>query len=507
MMKVRDHEPVPITRLNGLWDRGDIDNVPLDHMSFCLNVQYDGDYIRTRDGITPSQTTTVPLTNVVRIYNYPTTTANTLLVLTYDGTDGKLYHVVNASTTYLILTIAGMTDFAFVPYAGRAYISPFTTFTTGDLNIQKGMQSQFLYVYLGAGAAARKAAGSVPAGTLTIAAGVGGNTDTGLHLYAVVGESDSGALSQPFAFNTFSNTGTSVSFGTVPVLVGAQWTKRHIVASKKIEGLYSGNTSGYEYFFIPGATINDNITIFLNNQSFFDIDLIENASHLFDNYAEIPAGAALWIYHDRLCLATTFTDISLILVSAPGEPEAISQIDGLIIVPPDGNPITNGAELRDVMYVFKRSKTISYIDNDEEPSSWSDSSVDNSLGTCVHGIGTVLDSGNTSIDYFIIATFSGIYMFNGGYIMPELSWKISALWGEQDRDNYKQIQIAVCPPRKTIYVVIPDGRVLFGNYSNGMDPKNIRWTPQSWYTIVNCVAIQNIDEIIIGCEHPDSGFI
>jgi len=500
-MAVRGHEPIDLSNMKGLWDRGDIENVPLDHMSDCNNIEFFGNNFRTRDGIGISQTVAAPLENVKRIYNYPTQTANTTLVLTYDGTTGNIYHVVNASTVFLILTIAGMEDFAFVPYAGRAYISPFKSFTTGDLNIQKGMQNEFLYVYLGAGAAARKAGGAAAVGSLTIVPG-GGTTDPGLHLYGVVGETDSGFLSQPIALTTFTNTGTGVSFSTVPVFTGAQWVKRHIVATKAISGVYSGNTTGYEYFFIPNGTINDNTTTVLNNLSYFDIDLLENASHLFDNYVDIPAGACLWLYHDRLCLACTFTDISLILISAAGEPEAISQIDGLIIVPPDGNPITNGAELRDVMYVFKRAFTTSYIDNEEEPSSWPDSTVDPSLGTCVHGIGTVLDSGKSTVDFLVVATFAGVYLFNGRYIAPELSWKISNFWANQDRDEYRKIQIAVSTIRKVIYIVLPDTRLLTGNYENGMDPKNIRWSPSSWYTIVNCVAIVNIDEIIIGCEHP-----
>ena len=505
---VRGHEPIDLSGLKGLWDRGDITNVPQDHMSDCNNIEFIGNNFQTREGIGISQTVAAPLENVFRIYNYPTQTANTTLVLTYDGTNGDIYHVVDAATVYHILgPKVGMTDFAFIPYAGRAYISPFITVTTGDLNIQKGMQNEFLYVYLGAGATARKAGGTVPAGNLTIANGAVGHTDPGFKTFAVVGETDSGFLSNPYAFATFSTSPlNSVNFGTVPVLVGAQWIKRHIVASKTIPS-YNGDVQGYQFFYIPGATINDNVSAALNNQSWFDADLLDDASHLLDNYAEIPAGACLWLYHDRLCLATTYTDISLILVSAPGEPEAISQIDGLIVVPLDGNPITNGAELRDIMYVFKRSRTTSYTDNDEEPSNWPDSPIDAGLGTCVHGIATVLDSGNANVDFLIVATYAGIILFNGRYILPELTFKIESFWRAQDRNLYRKIQIVNCPTRKTIYIVLPDSRVLYGNYQNGMDPKNIRWSPQSWYTIVNCVAVVNIDEIIIGCEHPNSGIM
>ena len=224
-----------------------------------------------------------------------------------------------------------------------------------------------------------------------------------------------------------------------------------------------------------------------------------------DNYAEIPAGACLWLYHDRLCLSTTYNDISLIYVSAPGEPESISEIDGLIVVPLDGNPITNGAELRDIMYVFKRSRTVSYTDTGEEPSNWPLSPIDAGLGTCVHGLATVLDSGNANVDFLIVATYAGIILFNGRYILPELTFKIEQFWKDQNRNQYRKIQIVNCPTRKSIYVVLPDSRVLVGNYQNGMDPKNIRWAPWTWYTIVNAVGIVNIDEIIIGCEHPEIG--
>lgn len=505
-MPVRGHQPIDLSNLKGLWFRGDDSpNTPLDHMQDCNNIQFCGTAFRTRDGLGISQTVAVPLDNVYRIYNYPTQTANTILVLTYDGVTGNIYHVVDAATVYLILTKTGMTDFAFVPYAGRAYISPFVTVTTGDLNIQKGMQNEFLYVYLGAGATARKAAGVTPAGTLTIANGAAGHTDPGFKSFAVVGESDSGFLSEPFAIATFTTSAaSSVSFGTVPVLVGAQWTKRHIVATKVISN-YNGDNTGYQFFFIPGATINDNTTAFLNNVSWYDADLLEDASHLLDNYDEIPAGACLWMYHDRLCLATTYDDISLIYVSAPGEPESISEIDGLIIVTLDGNPITNGAELRDVMYVFKRSRTTSYTDTGEAPSSWPDSPIDAALGTSVHGIATVLDSGNANVDFLIVCTFTGIVLFNGRYILPELTFKIEQFWNNIDRNQYRKIQIVNCPTSKTIYIVIPDGRVLFGNYQNGLDPKNIRWSPSSWYTVVNCIGIVNIDEIIIGAENPNFG--
>ena len=502
MTAYRDHEGVVIDQFNGLWQRGDVDNTPLDHFADCENVKFVGsNSFKNRDGIGISQTVAVPLSDVKRVYNYSTMTGNTLIVLTYTAGVGKIYHVVDATTIYgPLLTIAGMTDFAFVPYAGRGYISPFTTYVVGGLNVEKGMNGEFLYVYSGTGTAARKAAGVPLAGSLTIANGAAGATDAGFHLFAFVSETASGYLTPPASITGFTTAAaSSVSFGTVPTSGDANVIKRHLVATKVITG-YNGNPQGYTFYFVPNATINDNTSIFLNNISFYDADLIDDASHLLDNYTQIPAGAVLTLYHNRLVLCATYTDISIGLVSQVGEPEAISQIDGLFVFPPDGNPITNAQELRDILYVFKRSKTVSYTDNGDVPSSWPLITVDNALGTFVHGIATVLDSGSSSVDYLIICTYQGVTMFNGRFITPELSWKVEDYWRGLSRSNFRLIQIVNAPIQKEIYIVLPTRKLLVGNYGNGMDPKKIRWAPWSFLMGVNTVAIHDIDNIIIGAD-------
>jgi hypothetical protein len=503
MSTLRDHQPVILDSFMGLWARGSKEETPLDHFQDSNNIAHGtGQSFMTRPGIDISQDVSVPLDNVKRIYNYPTQTANTLIVLTYDVMNGgRIYHVVNASTVFgPLLSIATMTDFAFIPYAGRGYISPFTTFNVGGLNVEKGLQNEFLYVYAGDGTAARKAAGDPMTGTMTVANGAAGNTDPGFHLFGFVSETESGYLAAPGIITGFTTAAaSSVSFGSIPTSGDPTVVKRHLVASKVI-ATYNGNPLGYDFFFVPNATINNNTDTFLNDISFFDADLLDDATHLEDNYADIPAGATLTLYHNRLVLTTTFTDISLALVSAVGEPEAISQIDGLIVFPLDGNPVTNAQELRDVLYMFKRARTVSYTDNGDVPSSWPLVVVDNALGTCVHGIATVLDSGSSSVDFLIIATYQGISLFNGRYVTPELSWKIENLWKALDRSDFRFIQILNAPIQKEIYIILPTRELLVGNFSLGMDPKKIRWETWSFLPGVNTVAIFNIDEIIVGAD-------
>lgn len=499
---MRDHQPTVIYKFNGLWDRGSEDEVELDHFTDCNNIHFIGtSSIETRPGIGISQDVAVPLENVKRVYNYPTQTANTLIVLTVSGSDGKIWHIVNRTTVYgPILTITGMTDFAFVPYAGRGYISPFGSFLTGDLYIEKGLSGEFLYVYAGNGTAARKAAGLALVGSMIVANGAVAPGDAGDHVFGFVSETISGYLSPPAFLTKFTTTGfNSVSFSSIPTSGDPNVTKRHLVASKAIIN-YNGDVTGYQLYFVPNATINDNTTTMLVNIAFYDADLLDDASHLFDNYTSIPAGAVLTLYHNRLVLAATYTDISLALVSSPGEPEAISQIDGLIIATLDGNPITNAQEMRDILYIFKRSRTLAFVDNDDVPSSWPETVIDNAYGTSVHGIATVLDSGSNSVDFLIVCSYGGMVLFNGRYTIPELSWKIENFWKSFDRNSFRFIQIVNAPIQKEIYMVTPDKKLLVGNYANGMDLRKIRWCPWTFMGLPNTVAIVNIDEIILGSD-------
>lgn len=497
----RGHRPITLESFKGLWNQGDPEEVPPDHFVEATNIRYiGGGTIATRFGVAPHQNVVAPLGNVVRVYNYVAQDANTLLALTWDGTTGRLYHVVDTTTVFgPILTKTGMQDFAFYPYGGRAYISPFATFNTGGLDVEKGLQNEFLYVYRGDGTAATKAAGAAPVGTITIANGAAGNTDAGFHLFGVVFETDTGYLSAPAAFNSFTTgAALSVSFSTVPT-GPSNVVKRHIVATKVITG-YTGNTTGYTYYFIPNATINDNVTTTLNNISFFDIDLLDDASRLLDNFAEIPAGAVLTLYHNRLCIFTFYDNISIGYVSLPGEPEAFDQIAGLIEVPPDGNPITNAAELRDVFYIFKRSKTVSFNDNEDDPSSWPLSSVDPGLGTTVHGIATVIDSGNANTDYLIVGTRRGVTIFNGRYQLPELSWKIYEEWAVRTASNARYIQILNDTISQIFYICMPDRKLLIGYYVDGLDPQNMVWLNWEFAFKVNTVALVRDNELIIASE-------
>lgn len=628
---MRDHDPIVIEEFNGLWKRGDEDSCPDDHFSESNNVQMIESGFETRPGLD----TLIAQANVLRIYNYKLQTGESLLIL---DTNGDIYHALldGSNTVYgPILHIDGMTDFAFYPYAGRAYISPFTTFTDANgVNFQKGLENEFVYVYKGDGTAARPAAGNPPTNAVdtpmvafnspidgkidqgihvfavTFSDGIGGDStalgptalpviyapggkeaiinnipigglgvterkiwatrsldpenwnpdttaytyylvktipdnttvnttvsfadtdlttafaagalpnptsgglearnsatdgfhDLGLHVIAVVYETDTGFLTAPgpevFAVQSFVDVNKAIDVSNIPVSPDPFVVRRHLVASKAITN-YNGDDRGYQLFFIPEGTIENNVDT-TKTVSFYDLDLIDDASYLLDNFSSIPAGAVLGSYNNRMIVATSFTDISLAYLSAPGEPEAIDQVDGQIIVPLDGNPITNVQEFRQTLYLYKKTRTYLSNDNNDVPSTWAGPyPIDQGIGTSVHGIAQILDSGGVNVEFLLVVYFGGLYMFSGTYAEIPLTWKIEDLWFDLDRNDFANIQIMNDTLGKKIYIILPERQLLVGQYAWGLNPKDIKWNPWTFDIETTTIALIQTNTLVIGSE-------
>lgn len=502
-MTVRDHEPILIEDFMGLWRRGDPESTPMDHFVDCDNLMYGDGFCRTRDGmdieLAGESDSTIP--NVVRMYTYVYRSTQGLLVL---DSAGNIFHTGSPTPTIAILSIPGMTDFAFVSVADRAYISPSDGVT--------GLENEFLYVYKGDGTPARKAAGFAPVGA-TFAAGNGlpdGKVERGYHVFGVVYETDTGFLTRigpdPLAFYNAPG-GIHTELTGIPTSPDSFVVARHIVATKAIpEGSWLGDTHAAEFFFVPDGRIADNTTTTFV-VDFYDADLLKSADPLLDLFEEIPAFVALNTYHNRLVGVAEFGDptdddefglISTARISLVGQPEAIDEVEGLIVAPLEGNPLTNAQEYRDVLYLFKNNRIYAYNDNGDVPSSWPLSIIDQGVGASIHGIATVLDSGGINIEYLIIAGINGIFLFNGAVIYPELSWKILDFWKELDKTQFKYLQIVNDTKSRYLYIVLPNFKMLFGDYDDSMSHKAIKWSPWRFDIKVNTVALLNLNEVILG---------
>lgn len=328
-----------------------------------------------------------------------------------------------------------------------------------------------------------------------------GFADLGFHLIAVVYETDTGYLTalgpENFASVNVVDIQKSILVSNIPVSPDSFVVKRHLVSTIAIKN-YNGDQTGYQFFFIPDGTLEDNISTTLE-VSYYDADLLEDASHLIDNFSEIPAGVSLSGYHGRMVLTTTYDDISLAYYSAPGEPEAFDQVDGLVIFPLEGLPITNHQEYRDVSYLFKKTRTAAVIDNGDVPSTWTLTILDQGVGASIHGVSTVLDSGGVNVDFLLIMDYSGILMFNGAYQRPELSWKIADFWTDLDRNEFNLFEIYNDSLNQVIYINFPTLKMIMtGWYAWGMDPKNIKWFPWTFRWEPTTICLSKTDQLTIG---------
>jgi hypothetical protein len=502
---MRGHNPILIEEFNGLWARGDAESVPLDHFSDCSNIKFIQSGFATRDGVSSFQIgdSTFDVENVVRQYLYVHNRKESLLVLDIDG---NIFHTGSPTPLTPILTIAAMKDFALSSIAGRAYISP------NDGNM--GLRDEPIYVYLGDGTPARKSGGPKPTGS-SFAAGAtsdAGNMDLGIHIYAVVYETDTGFLTAlgPDVFPSYNSiASTKVALTNIPISPDSFVVARRIASTKAINpALYKGDTKGYQFFFIPDGRIADNTTTSLE-VNYFDADLLDDASHLLDIFDHPPSGVALNTYHGRLVSVAEYGDpndkettgnISIARVSEPGEPEAFNKISGLIIAPLDDKPLTNAQEYRDVLYLFKQTRTFAYNDNGDDPSGWPLTIIDQGIGASIHGIASVLDSGGVNIDYLMIADYSGIMLFNGSYIRPELSWKVSDDWLLQERSLFNRIQMMNDSLSQILYLTLPGGKMLIGNYSNGLDPQKIRWAPWLFNFKISTITLIDTNKLVLGSD-------
>lgn len=496
-IKMRGHEPVVIETFNGLWQRGSIDSTPIDHFSDCENVSYSPSDVHTRDGLDPY----AAIGDVVRMYTYVLQDGESLLIL---NTAGEIYHKVGATVYGPILTIAAMTDFKIWTTAGRAYITPIVTVTDSlGSKTQRGMENEFVYVYLGDGSNARKAAGAGPtAGSLGLAnSGSPGDIEAGVRIFAVAYETDTGYITKMERFTDITAPGSEeIDISSIPVSSDSFVVARWILATKAIDPLlFTGDLEGYEFFFVPLGRIGDNTTTILT-VSFFDSELLESADYLFDLLEEIEAGAVINSYHDRMVVGAFYDDISLLRVSVVGEPEAMDSVTGLIIIPLDGKPLTEAQEYRDVLYPFKQTRTHSVVDNGGDPVDWPVTVIDQGIGCSLHGLATVLDSGGVNIDYLIICDYSGLMVFNGAFNRPELSYKIHNLWLDLERNDFSNIQTINDSLSQIIYMTLPDKKMLVGFYQNGFNPKDIKWAKWRFDLEISTIALVETNKLILGAN-------
>lgn len=467
---IEELTPAHITEFNGLYVRGTEESVPSDHFIKASNLRYLPNGFETRYGTSLSLAVGA---GVRRFFPYSIEGQADRII--YLDTTGKIFDSLFPGVA--ILDIAAMVDFSMIVLNDRAYLSPHN----GDT----GLPGEIVYIYQGGGTSARPAGGNPPSGFVLTAADslVAGFVEPGLHLYAVIYETDSGFLTRPgpVAYAQHTSTGAfKVKITGIPI--GPAGTiARHIVASQVIVD-YDGNQEGPELFFVETGAINDNVTTEIELE-FYDSQLLRSADYLKDVMTTIPAVLGFTTFGGSLVGWAPNVEPASVYVSVAGEPENISLIEGAIAVEPStGGGVKNCVAYRGgALMIHKAGRVYSTSNNGQEPLYWVvQGPVEMGTGSSVFGIATILDEEGNTVDKYVLTSRKGVIAY-GGDFNNVISVKIEDLWARVTKTAMKSIQINLDPIDEVIYIAVPlDGAtspnyILYCDYSKGLDVNGVKW--------------------------------
>lgn len=468
---IENHVPIPISDFNGLFDRGPDEAVPLDHFKVALNLKYKPSSFFTREG----SVTEITVGAVLRFHVYKITgQASRLLFLLPNN---SIYDSANIGQGP-ILTIAGMTDFSMEVFFDRAYITPHNGLT--------GMPGQFVHYYTGSGVAHIAGGAAVPAAPAMTAVETGaGNFDAGIHAFACAFETATGFITGFGAFCHLATTGNrAIQLSNIPI--GPAGTVARILFSTKnvadpATGTFNGDYANSEWFFIPQGRIPDNTTT-TKEGSYFDADLLDQADYILEQLPSIPAGVGITSYQGSMVVWGEDANQSTVRVSKAGEPESFNSVEGFIQVEPsNGGGVRNCVEFRSSLYILKAQRCYVTQANDKEAIFWQCPLLDGSVGTECHGVGKIFERNSNTVDKYLVSSRRGLMMFTGNF-GEEITWKVKDIWQRISKIYFHKIQVMVDADNQFIYINLPlDGAVntnviLFGDYTNGLDAKNIKWS-------------------------------
>lgn len=482
--------PTHITAFKGLFANGPSESCPPNHGDIVDNMRFINGGIETRYGTSVSH----EVSAVRRFFPY-----------SIEGQSDRTIYLDNAGQIFdslypgaPILMIIGMQDFSMLVLNDRAYLSPHNGTT--------GMPGKNVYVYQGAGVAARVAGGLRPTGFTMVGTSTVnvGRIEGGLHYFALVYETDSGFLTKPGVFWGLNATNARTIHFT-GVMPGPPGTiARHIIATKVIDPVpVPFIDEEQQYFFIEaefGGVIPDNVTD-TATVDFYDSELLRSADYLFDQMETIPAVLGFTTFAGSLVGWAPNTEPASVYFSKAGEPESISLIEGgLEIDPTSGGGVRTCVEYRgQVLMIHKAGKLYTTANNGEEPAYWKVERTDVAVGSSVFGVAAVLDEEGNTVDRYAVASKQGLFVYQGNF-ENIISDKIKDYWDRINKTAFNKIQVVWDPITDFIAVAVPldnatlPSHILFCDVGEGLDAADVRWSCWSFPWAPTSIGI-DVDEL------------
>lgn len=457
-MPYKDHQPLTFERHMGLYTNYESAPLPpgydIDCQNMCWDIPDPGvrgsafrGSIRTREIF--EDTFTLTNTNV-KWYIYTKSTGGRIIYLDNNGN----FRDHTAGT--IILNISGCTNFHGITVNDHFYFTPSNGLT--------GLAGEAVYVYDPTlSATARKAAGrgpdealDPPVGAFAVAvSATAGNIEPGLHVISVSYEYDTGFISKPQIWRTFTAPAARRRVDLTNIPTGpAGVVARHIWMSHRIND-YDGNPEKVETFFV--YEIANNVTTSLPDVvDAYDSQLIQSSDPYADLLTEIPAGSYLNLIKGRLVVCGSDANKDTLYISNSFEPEAVDAVDGLkTVYKGSGGAIYTTRNIRNLLSAHKAFRTYILEPTDEVPRLWQDKQLDCAIGAYPQSIGEVLNEGNADRDFLIVADTSGVHAFDGQFrdnLVDNIKATYCALLATNRLD---ELNVTVDPIAKRIYVLLP----------------------------------------------------
>lgn len=466
---------IELDGFEGIWSRGNPDEVPLSHLVDGLNLRFNtlkGLY--TRPGTSIKSLGTTPQIPIVDWFLAKRTGTTELIIC---DNAGNYYETRTGS---LLFNVAGGNFVFGVNLFGFTYFVPYGGATNSSLYLHTDTQT-------------RRAAGFPPPINvpMTISNIVAGDIPPGARTLYVSYLTNSGFLTPPGAYTPYTGVGdTKFDLSDIPIGTVGTVLKRYLLSTQ---------AGGAIPYFIPaskGGIINNNTDTTLAGLSFFDTDLQVSANYLFNLLPDISPAKVCIFFANRLFVlqAEGINRGSVVLGSLVGDFESFVEPSCYINVNRDDGHFLNTAfVLNNVLYLCKDLGVYATSDNGQEPSYWNVDLVDGSISVPPKGIAVLSTNQSPIAGCAIIADKSGLLTFNGSFQRPELTWKVGAIWQRINKVAWNTIKLTVDPDRKLIYAAIPlddaltPSHILVGDYSyavdealNYVDPLKMKWCLDSF---------------------------
>ena len=514
--------PHSVDRFRGLWDRGDPESVPRGYLSESFNLVHSDNSVSSRPG--SRKTGFSALGTVTRTFLHrPLAGTGHLLVM--DNT-GALFDT-SVSDAPPIYSLPDADDFVARSLHGRTYLS-FLKQGRGFAGNPGGL----VHVYDGDPLLGlRLAAGAKPIGpALSVTRSGIGRIEAGLRKWCVAYRTRSGHVTVPSLFATTNlAAASSVTVSRIPI-GGNEISARLLFATKRI--LDPNHRDEHFPYYLVKA-IEDNVTTDLIGVSFYESELLSEATRYFEQLESVPGGTVMTTYAGRLVVGGSAANPNRAWISDAGYPERFDSVSGLLDVRPDeGEELVCAAEYRDRLYFGKRRSFLFTQQTGTDPVSWPVLAADHGVGSTVHGVAATLDRQGGTLDRLLVISEKGLLAFDGTF-HSNLAFPIESLWGRLDRARLHEAQALIDPVQERIYCLLPivpetvsvtdayaaweirghawgsgnsiwgydlsnrhlrnEALVLVADYREGLSPMEVRWSVWTFPEAVTAILVRAED--------------